>query len=207
MKSNVECWKSMQDHGYFDNHRCYRDRDAAGDYDLRQIERFVPLKPTDTVVVIGCGYGRETAHIAPRVKRVFGIDVSHTILSQTIAYVRARGILNFVPVLAEEYAEVIPDGIDLVYSLVTFQHLTRDLANDYLLTLGKKLAPDGRMVLQYLESENGQDDAEIREYEPSVSWTPTQITWAANDAGLKVIDLVTDMHPRCFYHWAHLGRL
>lgn len=206
MKSNLDCWQELQEQDYFGTHRCYQDRDAPGDYDVKQIERFVALKPSDNVVVIGCGYGRETKHIAPHVSMVWGIDVSERVLHDAWWYLASEAIFNFQPVLAKDYAAEIPDGIDLVYSLVTLQHLTRDLAQDYLQTLGRKLAPEGRMVLQYLESEHGTEDAELKVYEPSVSWTPPQITYAANDAGLRVLDLVTDLHSGCFYHWAHLGK-
>src|SRR5262245_54770510 len=117
-RSNVPCWQQMQEAGYFENCPDYKGLPDLGDVDIRAIEQFRPLTPDMTVVVIGCGYGRESVHICPRVKHVYGIDVSDRILSKAKAHLRDRGIANFTPVLAEHYKEKIPSGIDLIFSIV-----------------------------------------------------------------------------------------
>jgi len=210
IRSNVAHWKVLQDQGYFENHPWYQGLvDTGGDASVTYIERFLPLQPAMNVVVIGCGYGRETAHIAPRVRHVYGIEVSEVILGKALAYLRERSITNFTPALAESYDATIPDGIDLVYSVVVMQHLTRDLVKDYLLRLGRKLSVSGRMVIQFIESTDADltADAEMMPYEPSVSWSLPLIAEAARHAGLKFeqafSSLATD---RAFWHWVCLGR-
>ena len=213
-RSNVQFWKQMQEDRYFENHPCYHglvDMDAA---DCAMIEWFLPLSKQMNAVVIGCGYGRETLHIAPRVAHVFGIDVSPTILEKAVTWLRERGVANFTPVQAEAYGEAIPDGIDLVFSIVVMQHLTRDLVADYFAVLGAKLNPQGRMVVQFLEEigTEHQSEAELRLYEPSVSWSVPEIARLCRESGLRLemarSYLATDT---ALWHWicaapaAHAG--
>src|ERR1700683_3774676 len=111
MRSNVEFWQELQREGYFEKHPCYRgltDVHPAAEVDL--IKSFLPLSADMDVVVIGCGYGRESAHVAPLVRRLFGIDVSDVILDKAVAYLSQQSVFNFVPVRADCYKETIPDG-------------------------------------------------------------------------------------------------
>ena len=132
--------------------------------------------------------GKFTAHLAQRVAHVYGIDVSPAILTKAVRYLREKGITNFTPVEAEKYRLTIPHGIDLVFSIVVMQHLTRDLVRDYFCGLGSLLKPEGRMVIQFLE-ETGpyrQTEAELRAYEPSVTWTIPEIVDLCRQAGLRM---------------------
>ncbi len=205
MKSNLDCWKALQDAGYFENHPRYRGCLDVGHNDIDKIERFVTLEPSNVVVIIGCGYGREAAHICRQVAAVYGIDVSDGILAKAVNYL--RGVTNFRPVLADRYGAEIPDGVDLVYSTTVMQHITRDMVQDYLTTLGPKLSDNGRMILQFLETDHGEADAEIALYEPSVSWSRDQIGAAAEGAGLRLLEIKTDwIRAGCVWHWAYIGR-
>src|SRR5712691_12656819 len=133
MRSNLEFWKEMQEQDYFENHPCYRGLDDHGG-DVNFIEKFITLNPKMSAVVIGCGYGRESAYIAKRVGWVYGIDVNETILSKARAWVTERGVHNFTAILADNYKSDIPNEIDLIYSIVVMQHLTKDLVYDYLVS-------------------------------------------------------------------------
>src|SRR5262249_39018009 len=153
-----------------------------GKYDVGKIAEFFKLQPHHVVVNIGCGYGREALHIAPRVAHVYGIDVSEELLARTAGFLATNGAANFTGLPAEIYKDVITERIDFVYSLVVMQHLTRDLARDYINTLGARLAPDGRMLIQFIHElydRVDEADAELRDYEPSISWTAPQIVGLA----------------------------
>jgi cyclopropane fatty-acyl-phospholipid synthase-like methyltransferase len=207
MRSNLECWKALQEDDYFERHPLYMGYIDNGDADIVKIERFISLESHQVVVIIGCGYGRESVRICKRTAMVYGIDVSEKILAKAVAYLRdVHGISNFQPVLGDGYAANIPANIDLVYSVVVMQHLTRDIVHDYLRTLSAKLSHDGRMIIQFLESNAGEQDAEIKYYEPSVSWSPDQIVEACSAAGLRILEIKTDpVRPGCVWHWAHIG--
>ena len=210
IRSNVEHWRELQRRGYFDNHPIYEgltdfNRLAA----VHATERFLPVRAEMKVVVIGCGYGRETLGLAPRVSHVWGIDVGPEILDRAVAYLGENGIRNFTPVPADAYAANIPDGIDLVFSVVVMQHLTRDLVRDYFRTLGSKLSPSGAFVVQFLEEFESAErpDAELKVYEPSVSWTAAEIVGLAEEADLTLREIRTHLAtPTALWHWAYLTR-
>src|ERR1035438_6499673 len=95
-KSNVRFWKELQKEDYFENHPLYGDiKIDGGEESVMAIERFLPLRADMKMAVIGCGYGRETIKLAPRVNRVYGIDVSEKILSKAVGFLNANGINNF----------------------------------------------------------------------------------------------------------------
>lgn len=210
LRSNLEHWKEMQARGYFEKHVYYDT--ASGELplfggDVEFIERFMPLDPDLQVVVIGCGYGRESVLIAPRVGHVFGIDVSGEILEKARRFTSEHGVENFTPVLAENWRERIPEGIDLVYAITVFQHLTRDLVRDYIEGLADRLRPGGRILCQFLDesshAERYERDAELRVYEPSVSWGPEQIEALFSCAGMRRVALEAEpKSPEATWYWA-----
>jgi SAM-dependent methyltransferase len=209
LKSNLDYWKALQDTDYFENHRCY-EKDTQGAFlatgpDVEIIERYTPLQPNKKVAVIGCGYERESALIAPRVAHVWGIDVSGYILGKASAFLAGRGVANFTPVLAERWRQDVPQGLDLVFCYIVFQHISRDLVRDYLDGMRGKLVPGGEWVCQFAELDYGTDDAEMRVYEPCVRWTPDEIRQAAADAGYQVLALDSLRIPdHGQWHWTHL---
>jgi SAM-dependent methyltransferase len=212
VRSNLDVWKRLQDGGYFENHPCYKGiSDFGGEESLQAIEWFLPIEPEMRVAVIGCGYGRETLKIAPRVKQVFGIDVSEVILDKAVKFLSEHGVSNFVPVLADSFAQKIPPGLDVVFSIVVMQHLTRDLVRNYFIELGRKLTIGGSFVVQFLDERNvdysSTDAPEGSGGEPSISWSHWQLVELARTAGLKVVEirtlLVTDA---ALWHWVHFRK-
>jgi SAM-dependent methyltransferase len=210
-KSNVDNWKNLQDKGYFENHPNHQGLAEFSSGEVEVIEHFKKLDKSQNVVVIGCGYGREAALISPRVKHIYGIDVSDSILKKAVGYLSERGVQNFSPVLVDSYADAIPNGIDLIFCFVVFQHLTRDLTRSYLDTLGKRLSPDGVFVLQFLETTVENEtllDASLEDYEPSVSWSVMQIHRLAWLCGLATVEIKTVpvSGGAALWHWASLKR-
>jgi len=212
MKSNLEHWKVLQSEGYFEKHVCYGEfSTTGGTFDVDTIAKFFELQPHHVVVNIGCGFGREALHIAPKVAHVYGIDVSEEILAKAVKFLADNGVSNFTPAPAERYKEIVPQsGIDFVYCIVVMQHLTRDLCRDYVTTLGQRLAPGGRMLIQFIhELFDGVDaaDAELRPYEPSISWTAPQIVDLARDANLDLVEIrSTLVTPTCLWNWTLFGK-
>lgn len=202
MKSNLECWKTMQDREYFEKHPRYMGLLPFGKETVPAIEQFTKLKPSDNVIVIGCGYGRECIQIAPFVKRVFGLDVNYTIIKKALKFTRKQGMTNFVGVTVDTWERDIPRGINLIYSMAVMQHLTRDLVYDYFKKLPRKLAPDGMMIVQFLEKFTDiYHDAEIKIYEPQVSWTEVEIREMAAACGLVVEVKTIKATEIAVWHW------
>jgi len=110
------------------------------------------LTPDVTVLDIGCGIGRMDRHVAPRVKKLIGIDVS----GDMIAGARQRlGDLSNVEFLEGDgwTLKAIPDAvIDLVFSHIVLQHVPRKVATSYFLEAWRVLRPGGRFVFQMPEA-------------------------------------------------------
>lgn len=212
VRSNIDVWKRLQDAGYFENHPCYKGiSDFGGEECIQAIEWFLPIHPDMRVAIIGCGYGRETLKIAPRVRQVFGIDVSEVILDKAVTFLSQRGVTNFVAVPAGTFVEKIPSNLDLVFSIVVMQHLTRDLVRNYFVELSRKLNAGGSFVVQFLDERDVDyqltDAPADSGGEPSISWSPWQLVGLARLAGLKVVGirtrLVTDT---ALWHWVHFQK-
>ena len=206
IRSNLKYWQKLQDDGYFENHSDYLGMKEFGD-DYNIINRYVPLSKEMNVVVIGCGYGREVLLIAPHVKHVYGIDVNRTILDKADRFLSERGIHNFTSVLAAEWKDVIPGGIDLVYEIIVFQHLTRNLVKDYIHGLAKKLSHNGKILCQFAELNGGTSDAVLKAYEPCVRWSKTDIQRLFGECGLVENSIDTqDAFGEGDWHWAFFGK-
>lgn len=208
-ESNVPYWQKMQEAGYFENHDYY-GREHSGlvlfGNDDNTIRDYTSLTPDMNVVVIGCGYGRESTLIAPHVKHVYGIDVSDLILDKARAFTASHGIDNFTAVHAERWQDEIPGGIDLVYTMVVFQHLTRALVREYISGLARKLTPGGRFLCQFCESSQGSYNAELKTHEPNVSWTTDEIRDLIRSQGLQLYRLDSGrVTEDAAWHWALFG--
>lgn len=191
MNSNIAGWRNLHAKGrYYDTHPNYVKRDGRIDTDDLVIIAGFLLNPAWNVAVIGSGYGREIAMIAPYVRRVYAIDVR-----ETFPYLRAflgkKEITNFVEVDAENWRDGIKDPIDFVYSVVTFQHLTRDLVEDYMAGFSVFLADNARAIVQFSESPTGTFDADDRPVEPNVKWTVPEIRDLLTRTGYDVIEIKT----------------
>ena len=204
--SNLKYWQQLQDNGYFEKHPDYSGLKEYGE-DYNIINKHIPLSKEMNVVVIGCGYGREILLIAPHVKHVYGIDVNRTILDKADKFLAERGITNFTSVLADEWKDVVPSNIDLVYSIIVFQHLTRDLVKDYIHGLTKKLSPDGKFLCQFAELDLGTHDAELKPYEPNVRWSKTEIEQLIEECDLTKNSIQTqEAYGQGNWHWAFFGK-
>ena len=207
IRSNVAQWKELQDRDYFENHPVYNGFDLPAGPIVANIEKLISLKSHMKAAIIGCGYGRDSLEIAPKVGQVFGIDVSEYVLAKASKFLASNGVENFTPVVYDQYKSDIPEGIDLVFSVVVMQHLTRDLVVDYFRSLSLKMAPGGSFVVQFLEETfDGVElnDAELVVYEPSVSWTVRQLVDLTNTTGLEFQEVRSVLAtPTAVWHWLH----
>ena len=206
--SNLVHWQQVQDQGYFETHFHYQHPDGliSDGSDLSIIARYMTLRPEQTAVVIGCGYGRESAMIAPLVRHLYGIDVTPGILARAKAYLVERGLHNFTPVLAEEWHEMIPEGIDLAYCVTVFQHLTKHLVQDYVTGLADRLSAGGSLICQFMYSNTGAHDAALYAHEPHVTWSQAEIEKLVATAGLELASLERERLPvdeDIFWFWLH----
>jgi hypothetical protein len=72
-----------------------------------------------------------------------------TILKMAVSYLSEPGVDNFTPIVSEIFVQTTPNGVDSVFSIIMMQYLTRDLARNYFIELGRKLAPGGGLLLSF----------------------------------------------------------
>lgn len=104
-----------------------------------------------TVLDIGCGIGRMDRHVAPRVGRLIGIDVSGEMVRQCRARLWDLPNTLFLEGDGWSLAPVASASIDLVFSHIVFQHLPRAATRGYFREALRVLRPGGHFVFQVPE--------------------------------------------------------
>lgn len=204
----VNEWTELHIRGYFKKHPYYQGAMKSAGQDLERIAEFFTLDPEHQCLVLGCGYGRETALIAPKVAFVYALDLS-VVLFGLNDYLTRRGVLNweFVPAV-DGWENNIPVALDFAYSYNVFQHLARSTAIGYLKALHKKLKPEGRVLIQFCECLDGgtYDVKPGKVYEPQVNWNEREIRAALALLGYGVEKFKTEPLSQAghkfLWHWA-----
>ena len=221
MKTNVLEWQALHEHGsaafpesYFQSHKYYQARMYEGGFDIGVIPKFFTLGPEMIALVIGAGYGRETAFIASRVKKVYCIDVkSEKLERHRAAFLEARKITNTVDLAYEPGWDEKIEPLDFAYSFTVFQHVTRDITDDYLRGVAAKLKQNGRLLFQFCQRlKGGQEDPTLGLiYEPQINWSRSQIEIACAFFDLRIFKLITPKtitqnRKAYLWHWLLAGR-
>jgi ubiquinone/menaquinone biosynthesis C-methylase UbiE len=117
----------------------------SAQYTRETLERFVGLRPTDTVLEIGCGVGRLAPEIAPRVAQWVGTDISSNMLEH--ARRRLSGLTNIrlVELADVGLGEIADASVDVVYCTVVFMHLYEWDRYKYVAEAHRVLKPGGRL--------------------------------------------------------------
>ncbi len=192
MSKDPEAWNAMHRAGYFANHRYYKGHETRIFPDAEKISEYFTLKPEHRIAIIGSGYGRETAALAPLVEAVYCLDVEAA-MPELEGYLEEKRIINYHPIPYKPGWEFQMPDVDFVYSFNVFQHLSRAVAQDYLHTFGWKLRPAGGMLIQFCQARQGgeRDVDPIRIYEPHVNWSLADIYAAMKPNDLEA-DIVTE---------------
>ena len=162
-------------------------------------ERLGPhLGPESTVLDLGCGIGRVALYVAPRCRSLWVVDASPVMLRyarrrladhSNVRYARSRG--TSVP-------DVPASSVDLVYSLLTLQHLEREDAFLLLEDTRRMLRPGGTAYLTfpnllsdtYLDAFLGYARAGFSDRRARARfYTPQEVERVLGAAGLTVASL------------------
>lgn len=208
--TNLAVWQKLHEGDYFQTHPVYSRYGGLlmnGIEDVKDIQKVKPLREDMRVVVIGCGYGRETVAIAKRVKSVVGIDVSYKVLSECDRFLSEHGVRNFVPVLVSDHETYFANdyGLDVVYSKNVFQHISRKQSEHYIQFFVNHLNQDSFMLVQFAECGGTHEPGETIS-EPNVLWTAPEIQALAVLLGVRcevlTMPLGIDEHPDWKWHFA-----
>jgi ubiquinone/menaquinone biosynthesis C-methylase UbiE len=100
----------------------------------------------DRVLDYGCGVGRLTLPLAERSKHVYGVDVSHSMLSEAADNARRMNFSNVEWVEADRLAE-LSGRYDLAHSFLVFQHIPVREGERIFAALLRGLRPGGVGVI------------------------------------------------------------
>ena len=127
-----------------DEIRCVMNR-------IRRLQMDVPRR---TALDFGCGVGRVTQALAFHFERVWGLDISPTMVIEAERHNRFGRSCKY-SVNCESDLRCFKSGsFDFVYSCITLQHLGGKLALSYIREFIRLLSPHGLAVFQVPSREN-----------------------------------------------------
>lgn len=205
----IDEWRELHRKGYFPNHAHYQGSDRTHSRDLAEIEKRIKLKKEMRCAIIGSGYGRETAFIAPRVAMVYGLDIDNNLYQAMRDFLLPKGIMNWGFILYQEgWQDRIPAPIDFVYSINVFQHIARSSAIDYLKGFRNLMNQDSRALIHFVHCLDGGTQEPIKGmiYEPQINWSAEQIKSTLSELGFELISLdkqaLKERKHNFFWYWA-----
>jgi ubiquinone/menaquinone biosynthesis C-methylase UbiE len=105
------------------------------------------LASTDTVLDIGCGAGRVGVHVAPRVRKWIGADVSREMLAHTRAALGRAANTELIHLTGDGLPASLDGTVDVVYCTTVFMHLEEWDRYRYIQGAFRVLKPGGRLYV------------------------------------------------------------
>ena len=128
--------------------RFFADGRALIERQLAQAAAVVPDFPTGRALDFGCGVGRLSAALAAQFREVVGVDISASMIALARRHHAGVGNLVFVRYTRPDLKVFASGEFDLVYSLITLQHVPRTLIRDYLGEFARVCRSGGLLLFQ-----------------------------------------------------------
>lgn len=125
---------------------------ASGEYEIGLLDAIcgvlkVPVERR-RALDFGCGVGRLSHALASRYGQVVGVDISRSMVEKARELNAHISNLHFVENAQTDLAFVESESIDLIYSMITLQHVPPTLQRSYIAEFLRVLAPGGLAVFQ-----------------------------------------------------------
>ena len=98
------------------------------------------------VLDFGCGIGRLSLPAAEVARSVIGVDISEEMIRSAPIFVANGAAPTYLQCRSPELESIASSSVDLVMSLITFQHLSPMLGSEYVRALVRILRPNGLLV-------------------------------------------------------------
>lgn len=113
-------------------------------------ERLAPHLAADAIALdLGCGIGRVALHVAPRCRVLWAVDASPLMLRYARRRLADQGNVLYARSRGTSVPDVPSESVDLVYSLLTLQHVEREDAYLLMREIRRVLRPDGVAYLTF----------------------------------------------------------
>lgn len=176
MQSEDDYWLNVTSYDDYEE-RFFDDPTISTTETVNAIVKDFPKNP-QTILEIGCGYGRLTAPVKNKYSKshVVGFDINPEIIKRAIrGPVYWGGQVNF-------------DGYwDAIYAVTVFQHLPDDKKRDYILRAGEHLKSNGVLRIQFIEGDRNNFIDHWVSLDKMKAWF--------EEAGLKVTKTERLVHP------------
>ena len=153
-----------------------------------------------TVLDIGCGIGRVAKYVAPRVRKIWCVDISRIMLKRARKFVGSLPNVEFYRTNGHSLNKIPSNTVDFAYSFDMFPHLSDDETYLYLKEMMRILSPGGKIFFQFADL-NQPHNREVFKNEAKL-WlnlsvrirfiTAKQLETLAEIAGFKVEKIVPE---------------
>ena len=171
-------------------HRNDADAEAA----VNLIQRAVPWRPGWRVLDVGCGAGRHARALANAGARVFGLDLSMSLLR------RARTIISAPLIRADmRRLPIRPASMDLTVNLFTsFGYFSNDQQHDEALAgMLESVKPGGWFVIDFLNASTVADNLVPHET-VTLGTGPARVSRRLSSEGQYVVKVIETTEGRKF---------
>lgn len=109
----------------------------------------ISIQPEWTCLEIGCGLGRLMKPISARCRKIIGVDISPKMVAYSKSYLCDNPNVEIHLNDGTDLAMVDTSSVDLVYSVLVFQHLTtEEVVDSYLSEISRVLKRGGCCRIQ-----------------------------------------------------------
>ncbi|MBN9508489.1 MAG: class I SAM-dependent methyltransferase [Alphaproteobacteria bacterium] len=105
--------------------------------------------PAGAILEIAPGFGRWTKFLLPACRMYVGVDLSHECVAACSQRFRDAGHARFVKNDGSSLADVSDGKFDLVFSFDALVHVERDVMENYIRQILRKLVPSGLAFLHH----------------------------------------------------------
>lgn len=114
---------------------------------VRILKKLKLINKNSEVLDIGCGVGRLEYKLAKEVKLCVGIDIAPSMIELAKKYIKAENV-DFVTVNGKNLTDLRNRQFDLIFSIIVFQHLPRDIFKSYINDSYQHLRRGGKLFFQ-----------------------------------------------------------
>lgn len=150
--SNDPYWAVLADPrktgGLWDKDKFFRKGDAELDYILRKAIDLGMSPRFDVALDYGCGVGRLSRALARYFERVFGVDISESMLAEARKRNASYSNIQFLKNNGDGLPHIADESIDFLYCNMVLQHSCRQIQRVLIKEFLRLVRPGGTLVFQ-----------------------------------------------------------